>query len=375
MKANKNRPEICIIIGTRPELIKIAPIIFELENQKIDYFIVNTAQHKELLSPYWKIFNIKPNFSLDVMKPNQSLPSLTANLFIQLENLFHSIDKNISLIMAQGDTTTVMVSSMLAFYNKIQFAHIEAGLRSYNLKNPFPEEFNRKVASISTKFHFAPTKKAVNNLILEGINKKDIYLTGNTVVDSLEYIVNQKKFQSKKVSLPTLQKLEKNKTILITCHRRENQGENLEKIILAIKKLTTIYNKYTFVWSLHPNPNVKDVVLKSSLTDIANCLLIEPIDYIDLLKLIDLSKFIITDSGGIQEEAPSFKKPLIILRETTERPEGVDLGISKLCGTSEKKIIAAAKWADNYHFTNKQNPYGNGDAAKKIVIVIRKHLK
>ncbi|MCX6210323.1 MAG: UDP-N-acetylglucosamine 2-epimerase (non-hydrolyzing) [Bacteroidetes bacterium] len=362
----------CIIVGTRPELIKVAPIIFELKKNKIEFIIINTAQHKELLAPYWDIFKLKADYELDVMKPNQSLATLTASVINQLQNLLDAINKNIGLIVAQGDTTTVMVASMIAFYNKIKFAHIEAGLRSFDFENPFPEEYNRRVASICTKFHFAPTKLSASNLLKEGINKKYIYVTGNTVVDSLQFIVKSNSLIKRKFADARLNNLENDKVVLITCHRRENQGKGLQNIIEAVLKIANKFNNYKFVWVLHPNPNVKTIVLQSKLSQTSNCIITSPLDYIELIKLMRYSKFIITDSGGIQEEAPSFCKPIVVLRETTERPEGVELGMAKLCGTNINKIYKAALWANEYKFSLKNNPYGNGNASQKIVAILKK---
>lgn len=365
--------KLCIIIGTRPELIKVAPVLFELDKQNISYFIINTAQHKELLHPYWKIFNITPTYELDVMTANQSLSMLTSNILRQLQMLFETIDEKFALIMAQGDTTTVMVASMIAFYNKIDFAHIEAGLRSFDFENPFPEEYNRRIASIAAKYNFAPTLQSKNNLLKELVKNENIFITGNTVIDTLSYINNSKVLQKHYFKNTYLNDLEENKVVIISCHRRENHGEALLNIINGVIKAAETFSNYTFIWLLHPNPNVKNIVINSAFSSKSNCLISEPLDYIELIKLMKLCKFIISDSGGIQEEAPSFAKPVVVLRDTTERPEGVELGIAKLCGSDAENIYNGCIWANSLSksaFT--QNPYGDGMASKRIVEILQK---
>ena len=367
--------DVFVVIGTRPELIKVAPIILKFREKKINFKIVNTAQHKDLLKPYWAVFGIKPDFELDVMESNQHLSMLTSKIFAQFQELLNLQKKKPKIILAQGDTTTVMVASMVAFYNKIAFGHIEAGLRSFDFENPFPEEYNRKVSAINAKFHFAPTKKSKENLLQERIPKKNILVTGNTVVDSLNFIKKSKSFAKHKFSDENLNKLVEKEFVFITCHRRENHGEGIKRIASAINKLAIKYQKLNFIWIMHPNPNVKQSLLKSELSKRANCYFSEPVDYIDLLKLIENSKCIITDSGGIQEEAPSFNKTVLVLRKTTERPESVDLGISRLCGNNENEILKGFDWAISTKLKKTKNPYGSGNAAEKIVASVSNFLK
>ncbi|MFN4234180.1 MAG: non-hydrolyzing UDP-N-acetylglucosamine 2-epimerase [Bacteroidia bacterium] len=374
------KKKILIVIGTRPELIKLAPVIIELKKKfkRPSIIILNTAQHKELLNPYWKIFNIKADYQLNFMKPGQSLSELTYRGIQQFDNFIESLYKkgeSLNGIIAQGDTTTVMVSSIVAFYKNIPFFHIEAGLRTFDLQNPFPEEFNRKVAAISAKIHFAPTLVSKNNLYNEGI-KKNVIVTGNTIVDSVELF--KKNFKNYKLNNKTLsgiiEKKSQKKLILITCHRRENHGENLKNIIEAVCDLAEMYNDYFFIWPLHPNPNVLNVVKNSKIDDHKNIIKTEPLDYLDLLYVLSKSKLVLTDSGGIQEEAPSFNVPVLILRNKTERPEGVNSGIAILVGTDKFKIIKKAKEIlskDNFIF---KNPYGDGKASKKIVRALIKYL-
>lgn len=367
-----NSHKLLIVIGTRPELIKTAPVIMELQKRKIrDFKVVNTGQHKELLDPYWKIFNITPDYDLNIISPNQDLASLTSKALLSVNGLIKDLeskDEKPIGILAQGDTTTVMASSMAAFYNDISFLHLEAGLRSYNLKHPYPEEFNRKVAGIVADIHFAPTEGAKKNLIKEGIKESAIKVVGNTVVDALNYITQSAEFanvvftdQRINECLPVAKKI-----VLITVHRRENQNKNLENLIDSISKLSADNPDTFFVWPVHSNPKVKTPVLSSALSKRENIILTAPLNYLELLKLISLSTIIFTDSGGIQEEAPSFKKPVLVLREVTERPEAVNLGLSKLIGCDPEAIINGF-----YNFYpdhgNIANPYGDGSSAIKIV--------
>lgn len=369
-----NSHKLLIVIGTRPELIKVAPVIMELKRRNIrDYKIVNTGQHKELLDPYWKIFDITPDYNLNIISPNQDLATLTSKALLSINNLIKDLDskgKKPSYILAQGDTTTVMASSMAAFYNNITFFHLEAGLRSYNLSHPFPEEFNRKVAGIVANIHFSPTEGAKNNLIKEGTIESKIKVVGNTVVDALNYITNSEDFAKVNFTDHRINDCIRDvkEIVLITVHRRENQNKNLENLIFAVNKLS-IDNPHTcFIWPVHSNPKVKVPVLNSNLSKLNNVILTAPLNYLELLKLISLSKIIFTDSGGIQEEAPSFKKPVLVLREVTERPEAVDLGLSKLVGCDPDSIINGFY---NFYpdYGNVANPYGDGESAIKIVNV------
>lgn len=367
------KKKLLIVIGTRPELIKLAPVILEFRKRykKPPILILNTAQHKDLLTPYWKIFNIKPDMELDFMKQGQSLSELTSRGIIQFENFINAYcqqGKTISGILAQGDTTTVMVASIVAFYKNIPFYHLEAGLRTHDLYNPFPEEFNRKVASITAKIHFAPTITSKNNLLNEGI-KKNIIVTGNTIVDAVNLFKSS--FKKYKLKNKLLNKLFKENSlsniILITCHRRENHGKNLINIISAVCELSKKLKHCNFIWPLHPNPNVSSIVKDKIDASCKNIFLTEPLDYLDLLYVLSKSKLVLTDSGGIQEEAPSFNVPVLILRKKTERPEGVKAGIAWLVGTNKNSIIKKACELinkDSFHF---KNPYGNGNASSIIV--------
>lgn len=360
--------KIWIIVGTRPELIKLAPVVHELKRRGMNYEILNTAQHKDLLEPYWKVFNITPTFSLNVMREDQNLSELTSRALLQMQDFVFKNCNKIKCIIAQGDTTSVMCASICAFYNQIPFFHVEAGLRSNNFKNPFPEEYNRRVAAIWCQKHFAPTKKARENLLNEGIESRRIEVTGNTVVDAVQWVKETHLFKKSKFSSAQLNRISPNqKKVLVTCHRRENHGANLRQIVRAIEDLTRHYDDYFFIWLLHPNPNVKRTLINSDLSKNKNILLHKPVDYLDLIRLMNESAVIITDSGGIQEEAPSFGKPVIVMREITERPEAIDLGLMKLAGADNAKIAKAFKWAVTYKNKMKSNPYGDGRAAQRIV--------
>ncbi|MBX2924883.1 MAG: UDP-N-acetylglucosamine 2-epimerase (non-hydrolyzing) [Chitinophagaceae bacterium] len=365
-----NDGDIVFVIGTRPELIKVAPVINAIRAFSYKVTVVSTGQHKELLAPYWKVFGISPDFELDIISPGQDLASLTSRAIIKLNDLIKLFKESGScpkLILAQGDTTTVMATSIVAFYNQIKFVHLEAGLRSNDLGQPFPEEFNRRVASIATYLHLAPTQIAKNNLVREGINEEFIKIVGNTIVDSLEFIRKSKEFNEGKYKNQILNTLEDDRTVLITCHRRENHGENLRSIILTLEYLININRELKFIWVWHPNPNVKKMIGSSNLLSYQNFLLIEPLDYLDLLRLMNHSSIIITDSGGIQEEAPSFGKPLIVLREVTERPEAIQAGMAKLVGANKQLTISAFDWALHYKPLHFDNPYGDGFASNRIM--------
>lgn len=362
-----------IIIGTRPELIKTAPIIHELIRLGLRnrFTILNTAQHKDLLDPYWQAFNITPDHSLDVMETGQSLSSLTSKIISQIQVYLDKEGQHIDAILAQGDTTTVLGAAMVSFYNKIKFIHLEAGLRSKDLNNPFPEEYNRKVAAITTSIHLTPTQQSANNLIQEGVHVDKIKIIGNTVVDALSYMTKLNEFRAPfhYAPLNTLQKLDGN-IILVTCHRRENHGKNLIQIIEALKILAQDYEDFYFIWPVHPNPNVLTHVTSSGLSNLSNFLITPPLDYMDLLKVLYRSRIAISDSGGIQEEAPSFNVPVIVLRETTERPEGVLAGMATLTGSDPVKIKSSFQYYLENPLQNFNNPYGDGSASIKAAKII-----
>jgi UDP-N-acetylglucosamine 2-epimerase (non-hydrolysing) len=365
--------KISFIIGTRPELIKVAPLIWAIDKNKIEFDVVNTAQHKDLLDPYWEAFNIKPSHVLNLMVEGQSLSSLTSRAINQIQQYLDNEERKPTIILAQGDTTTVMAASMVSFYNRIKFAHLEAGLRSFDFENPFPEEFNRKIASISADYHFCPTPISTKNLLNEGICKEKIFEVGNTVVDALIKIQGNVKFLSLPWKNKALNKInEFDEVVLITCHRRENQGENLLEIIDTINELAKNNSNIIFVWTLHPNPNVKNTVKKSILSEKDNVLLTDPLEYIDILKILNVAYCAISDSGGIQEEAPSFGTPVLVLRKTTERPEGISTGVAFLVGAVKPKIISRFNDLKHSFPSFDGNPYGDGKSSQRIVDILTK---
>ena len=363
--------KIAFIIGTRPELIKVAPVILELRKRKIAYDVVNTAQHKDLLDPYWKTFGIEPTVTLDVMVAGQNLSSLTARATAAIQSYIDTVAIKPTIVMAQGDTTTVMATSLVCFYNKINFAHLEAGLRSFDFENPFPEEMNRRIASIGAWMHFCPTEISKSNLLNERIAANKIHVIGNTVIDALNLLVNKSDFkESSWLNLDLNKTNSYAKKVLITCHRRENHGGNLLNIIAAVFDLATVNQDTIYVWTLHPNPNVKSKIVESTLSDLENVILVPPLDYLDLLKMLDVSFCAISDSGGIQEEAPSFKTPVLVLRQATERPEGITEGVAFLVGSDRNKITA--KYNELLLKLPKfsKNPYGEGNSSRKIMDIL-----
>ncbi|MGN6436121.1 MAG: non-hydrolyzing UDP-N-acetylglucosamine 2-epimerase [Agriterribacter sp.] len=375
-----NQHDILFIIGTRPELIKVAPVIRELITQKRKNFVViNTGQHRELLEQYWSIFGIAPDYQLEILSPGQDLSLLTVKAISKLSELVGSMfQKSIfpKVILAQGDTTTVMAASMVAFYYKIKFVHLEAGLRSNDLYQPFPEEFNRRVASIVASYHLVPTQMAKENLLRENVDASRIRIVGNTVIDSLEFIRSSPLFKASKYNNEHLQRIShEQRIVLITCHRRENHGKNLEDILSGVEYLVKEFPHMQFVWVLHPNPNVKRSIESSPIQINQNFTLVTPLDYLDILQLMDRCTVIITDSGGIQEEAPSFGKPVLILRENTERPEAVNNGMAKLVGSKTKSLIDGFHWAVAYSPVDLNNPYGDGHSAKRVVDILNELIK
>lgn len=354
--------KIFVVYGTRPELIKVAPLILKLRAiGNAELTVVSTGQHKEMLNSLESLFEISPDVSLDLMTTNQTVNSVVSKVIGSVDEL---IQKNRpDLVFVQGDTATVLGTAMACYYAKVKVAHIEAGLRSFDLNHPFPEEFNRKVVSIFADYNFAPTQLSADNLLNEGVDKCKVFVTGNTVIDALK-ILSQKSDLKSSVK----------KIILVTAHRRENHGEGMIHICNAIKALLTLRSDVEFIWPLHPNPNVKDAVL-SQMKGLEGISFTEPMDYVTLISTMKSAYLIWTDSGGIQEEAPSFRKPLLVLREVTERPEVISSGFGELTGTNSDKIIAATLRLldDEVYYTERvsgQNPFGDGDACDKILSIL-----
>ncbi len=369
--------KILVIVGTRPEAVKLLPVFTALKKRKnIVPMLISTGQHRQMLKPIFDFFEMQPDLDMKIMTRNQTLPKLTAQLILKCSVFFEQ--EKPDLIIVQGDTTTAMTASLAAFYQRIPVAHIEAGLRSHNIFSPFPEEVNRKIISTMAQLHFAPTQSSAAALKTENVSGK-IFMVGNTVIDSLLFTQKKIKSQQKKF-LEIYKGLLKPfaKMILITGHRRESFGAGFLSICEAIRTLSIQYPDVSFIYPLHLNPNVREPVLKH-LSDLSNVFLIDPVPYDHMVFLMSQCSFILTDSGGVQEEAPSMNKPVIVMRDTTERPEGVKAGCSVLVGTSKQKIVRTAKiLLEDTQVYNKmsriKNPYGKGDSAKKIVNCISTYL-
>lgn len=354
--------KILCILGTRPEAIKMAPVIHRLqETAWAQVRVLATAQHREMLDQVLNLFNIVPDLDLNLMKKNQTLPQLTANLISSLDTCLQ-IERP-DAILAQGDTTTVMAAAISAYYSQIPFGHIEAGLRTRDIYNPFPEEMNRLIATRIARWHFAPTESAKLNLLAEGIPEHAIFVTGNTVIDALLSTANRCENATPPVAPG-------NRLILLTAHRRENFGEPLLNICRAVKYLVDTRNDIEFLVPVHPNPNVKELV-HGLLGNHPRIRLSQPLDYLPFVSAMKKAEFILTDSGGIQEEAPALGKPVLVLRKETERPEAVQAGVVKLVGTDCASIISESLRLLDEDETYKSmakgaSPYGDGNAAVRI---------
>lgn len=365
-----------LIFGTRPEAIKMAPLALELKKNKISFKICVTGQHVELLESVFDFFEIKADYNLSLMKKNQTLNSLSARILFEIDKVLDKL--NPSLVFVHGDTTTAFISALAAFNRGIKVAHVEAGLRTNNIRFPFPEEFNRKSISVMADINFSPTVLNKKNLIKEGIHKNKIFVTGNTVIDALK--IGKAKLDcgeysdSKITHLKNILSLKK-RTILLTAHRRENFGKPLINVFNGIKKLIEINDDIQIIYPVHLNPNVYDVAHKF-FKNINDVHLISPVDYPSLIFLLKESFFVITDSGGIQEEAPSFGKPVLVVRNESERMEAVATGTVKLIGTDQNKLIdeCLKLLTDKIYydsFRNIKNPYGEGNTCKKIISILK----
>jgi len=377
-----------LVFGTRPEAIKMASIVQQLKKSKsrIKPIICVTGQHREMLDQVLKLFGITPDYDLDIMQKNQDLFDITANALIGLKDILKK--ENPDVVLVQGDTTTAFAAGLAAYYFKIPIGHVEAGLRTHNKYSPFPEEMNRHLLSVISDFHFAPTEWAKSNLLGEGVPETKIWVTGNTVIDALLYVVNRSKndgigerwveYFERKWNLRFLPDSNGKRLILVTGHRRENFGKGFENICSAIREIADRRDDVIIIYPVHLNPNVQRPV-RAILGEMSNVHLIEPLEYEPFAFLMNRAYLILTDSGGIQEEAPSLGKPTLVMRDTTERPEGIKAGIVKLVGTEKEKIVTSTlELLDNPFLYRKMatavNPYGNGNAAEKIVNVIIENL-
>ena len=361
------RKRILSVVGTRPEAVKMAPVITRLrENSGIDSIVVVTAQHRQMLDQVLRLFDITPDVDLNLMKPNQTLAGITAAIFSDLDPVLRDLEPD--WVLAQGDTTTVMATALLAYYNQIHFGHVEAGLRTGDKHQPYPEEVNRMVAGVVADLHFAPTEWSRGNLLRENVSPSTIIVTGNPVIDALEQVAD--KPVPDQIRL-LLEKIGKKRLILVTAHRRENFGEPLLNICKALETLAKSRSDVHLIYPVHRNPNVLNVV-EDHLGGVEGITLLEPLEYLSMVQLMKHATLVLTDSGGIQEEAPYFGIPVLVMRETTERPEGVQAGTVQLVGTRTEDILSEAGKLLNDEaayakMANAANPYGDGKAAERIV--------
>lgn len=385
----RNKKRVMLVFGTRPEAIKMAPLVKEFQKhpEQFETLVCVTGQHREMLDQVLRLFEIVPDYDLNIMKQGQDLYDITARVLVGMRDVLKQASP--SLVFVHGDTTTSMTAALAAFYQQIPVAHIEAGLRTHNIYSPWPEEINRQVTSRIAKYHFAPTPLSKQNLLCEGVVEESITVTGNTVIDALYMVVEkiknndalsgQLREQLKTAGYDTARLQEGKKMVLITGHRRENFGEGFINICKAIKTLTEKYPDVDFVYPMHLNPNVRkpiknifgDEIGSSKNLKESNIFFIEPLEYLPFIFLLEQSSLVLTDSGGIQEEAPGLGKPVLVMRNTTERPEAVDAGTVKLVGTDYDLIVGEVTNLlddmNNYtHMAKAVNPYGDGNACVRI---------
>ena len=370
-----SRKKIITIFGTRPEAIKMAPLVKELERrEEIESKVCVTAQHREMLDQVLELFDIKPDFDLNIMQTRQTLTGITSKVLEGLEEVFEN--EKPDMILVHGDTTTTFAGGLAAFYQQIKVGHVEAGLRTFNKYFPFPEEMNRKLTGSLADLHFAPTKGSKDNLLREGIAESDIYITGNTVIDAMKHTVEENYvFENDELNNIDFNK----KVIMITAHRRENWGEGIENICIALNKIVEQNEEVELVYLVHLNPVVKDVVFER-LGGNDRIHLLSPLDTKETHNLMNRSFMVMTDSGGLQEEAPHLGKPVLVLRDVTERPEAVAAGTVKLVGTDVDQIVNEAnellKNPEAYFEMSKSiNPYGDGIASQRIVDAIFRYFE
>ncbi|MBR5152740.1 MAG: UDP-N-acetylglucosamine 2-epimerase (non-hydrolyzing) [Clostridia bacterium] len=372
-----NKIKVMTIFGTRPEAIKMAPLVKELEkyNDQIESLVCVTAQHRQMLDQVLEIFDIQPDYDLNIMKERQTLIEILTRSLEGLDRVMKEAKPDIVLV--HGDTSTTFVGSLAAFYNQIAVGHVEAGLRTYDKYSPYPEEINRRITGVIADMHFAPTQRNYDNLIKENTNPDTIYVTGNTVIDALKTTVRED-YQFKDETLKSMH-WDTKKVIVMTAHRRENLGEPLRNICYAVRELVEEFDDIEVVYPVHMNPAVREVA-QEILGDLERVKLIEPVNADELHNAINRGYLVLTDSGGLQEEAPSLGKPVLVLRNETERPEAVDAGTVKIAGVKKEDIVSMAKELlcdkDAYNKMAKAvNPYGDGLASKRIVEAILEHFK
>lgn len=359
------------VFGTRPEAIKMAPVVLELKRRpEIESYVAVTGQHREMLDQVLDIFGIRPDVDLDIFTPGQSLTDIATKSLRGLEAVF--LEMKPDLLLVQGDTSTVFAAALSAFYHGVKIGHVEAGLRSHNLYSPYPEEANRKLTGVLADYHFAPTETNRKNLLNEGYDDDKIFITGNTVIDALTY-AEKSDFVFKEAVLNAID-FDVKRVILLTCHRRENLGEPMRRIFTAVRRIAESYDDVEVVFPVHLNPKVR-AIAEEVLGGVKNVHRIEPMDYLPFSNLMARSNLVVTDSGGIQEEAPHFGVPVLVAREETERGEGIEAKTAKLVGTREEDVFEGIKTLLDdpraYEAMAKAaNPYGDGKAAKRIVDII-----
>jgi UDP-N-acetylglucosamine 2-epimerase (non-hydrolysing) len=373
--AGDSRQKVLVLFGTRPEAIKLAPVIHELEAKNFRTVVVSSSQHKDLLKPFLKLLEIEIDYDLKVMSKNQTPTEVCSRVLSKLDKILD--EEKPDLILVQGDTTTTLAGALAGFNRKIKVGHVEAGLRSGNLYSPFPEEMNRRLTSQMTSYHFAATEKNKRNLLAESVSPEKIFITGNTVVDSLQFILKNLAPSEKIRQL--IERTKGLKRILLTTHRRESFGETMSGNLKVLGDFVEKRKNVCLIFPVHPNPNVREATEKA-LANQERIFLLEPLDYADFVALMKKSWLIVSDSGGVQEEAPSLGKPLFVLRENTERPEAVEAKIAKLVGGSPQILqkmleenYAIETWIKSVREI--KNPFGDGKAAKKIVEILEKEFR
>lgn len=363
------------VFGTRPEAIKMAPLVKKLQEEPgVESILCVTAQHRQMLDQVLDLFEIKPDYDLDIMKQNQTISMITSNVLMGMESVIKKVEPDV--ILVHGDTTTTFATALAGFYAKCKIGHVEAGLRTYDKYSPFPEEMNRVLTGNMADFHFAPTERNKRNLLAEGISESGIFITGNTVIDAL-LDISKRPYEFKS---PELKKIDFNKSrvITVTCHRRENLGENMGNIFAAIREIALSYDDVEVVYPVHMNPKVRekaDEILKG----VKGVHLIEPLEYQPFIQLMTKSYLIVTDSGGMQEEAPSLGKPVLVVRKETERPEAIEAGTVRLAGIKQNEIFSMVKeLLDDTHAYDRMaksvNPYGDGHASERIVKILKEQV-
>ena len=364
--------KVMTVFGTRPEAIKMAPLVKELQSrEEVECIVCVTAQHREMLDQVLETFDITPDYDLNIMKQGQTLGDITTRALNGLETVIKEVKPDIVLV--HGDTTTTFASALAAFYNQVAIGHVEAGLRTYNKYSPYPEEVNRQMVGVVADMHFAPTQTSADNLIKEGKNKDNIFITGNTVIDAMAYTVK------KDYKHEVFDWIGNDRMILLTAHRRENLGDPMRNIFSVIKRIVNEFNDIKVVYPIHMNPKVREIA-NEIFGDCDKVRLIEPLEVFDFHNFMNKAYIILTDSGGVQEEAPSLGKPVLVLRDTTERPEGIEAGTLKLVGTNEEVIYEETKklLTDKnvyQEMSEAHNPYGDGFASKRIVDEIIKKFQ